>query len=121
MRSLALDPVTGDLALSGGRFSLVSGADAVRQRLSTRLRLWRGEWALDRSVGVPYLTRILGKVPQSAVEATLRSVITSCPGVATLDTFALTVDGATRSARLTFGVTTADGGSTGLSDFAVGE
>mgnify|MGYP000879999910 FL=1 len=121
MRSLALDPVTGDLAVSGGRLALVSGVEAVRQRLKTRLSLWRGEWVLDRTVGVPYLTQVLGKIPRSTVEAVLRSVITTCPGVARLDTFALTVDEASREARLTVSVTTTDGGSTGLADFAVGQ
>ena len=44
MRSLALDPTTGDLLLTAGRLSLVEGVDAVAQRLDGRLSLWVGEW-----------------------------------------------------------------------------
>ena len=120
MRSLALDPVTGDLVLTAGRLGLVSGADVVAQRLRNRLRLWRGEWFIDRTVGIPYLTQVFGKVPQSQVEALLRAAILSCPGVATLLSFVLTVS-PERVASLTFSVRTSEGGTTTLSDFTVGD
>ena len=120
MRSLALDPVTGDLAVSGGRLSLVSGADAVAQRLRGRLGLWRGEWVLDRSVGVPYLGRVLGKIPESNAAALLREVVSTCPGVASVEAFDLRVDGPTRAASLTVRVITNSGEPVTLADFSVG-
>lgn len=60
MKTLSL--VNGDIALdSTGRLAVVTGAEALRQKLETRLRLYRGEWFLDTSSGVPYLQRILGR------------------------------------------------------------
>ena len=37
MRSLALDPTTGDLLLTAGRLTLVEGVEAVAQRIITNL------------------------------------------------------------------------------------
>lgn len=119
MRDLALDPVTGDLVLTAGRLGLVSGVDAVAQRLRNRLRLWRGEWFIDRTVGIPYLTQVLGKAPQQQVEALLRAAILSCPGVATLRSFRLAVT-PERVATVDFSVTAVDGGVVDINDFSVG-
>lgn len=113
MRSLALDPITGDLALSGAggaaRLTLVSGADAVAQRIRGRVRLWLGEWFLDTSVGVPYLTMLGRKGGERYVEATLRRVIASSPGVAALESFTLTFDAPSRSASIAFRARATDG------------
>jgi hypothetical protein len=44
----------GDLDLSSGDLELNYGVDAVAQDVSSALRAIRGEWFLDRSLGVPY-------------------------------------------------------------------
>ena len=120
MRDLALDPVTGDLVLTAGRLRLTEpGPESVAQRLRLRLKLWRGEWFDDQTVGIPYLTLVFGKVPQSQVEALLRAAILSCPGVATLLSFVLTVS-PERVASLTFSVRAVDGGVVDINDFSVG-
>lgn len=123
MRSLALDPITGDLALTsvggGQRLALVEGADAVAQRLRARLRLWRGEWFLDGSIGIPFL-QILGlKNTRTFAEATLRRAITTCPGVAGLDSFTLTV-GADRAMTVAFRARATDGTAIEDNGFRVG-
>jgi len=123
VRSLALDPITGDFALSGvsgaARLTVVSGADAVAQRIRGRVRLWLGEWFLDTSIGVPYLTMLGRKGAERYVEATLRRVIASCPGVAALESFALTLDAPTRSASIAFRVRATDGAVVEDSGFRV--
>lgn len=118
MRTLALDPSTGDLALSAGRLTLVSGADAVAQRLRVRLKLWRGEWILDRGVGFPW-QRVLGEKDTARLaESLLREAIVTCPGVRSLDRFAFTVDPTTRRASLTFAVTATTGEPVTIADFS---
>lgn len=121
MRTLALDPATGDLALSGGRPTIVSGSSAVAQRLRMRLKLWRGEWALDTQVGFPW-QRIFGvKGVERLTETLLRQAITSCPGVKSLDRFTFGVNPSTRAATLTFTVTPITGELVTISDFAPGD
>lgn len=121
MRDLALDPATGDLAISGGRIRLTApGAESVSQKLRVRLRLFKGEWHLDASVGVPYYTDVLGRHPLSAVEALLRRAIVTCPGVKALESFVLTLN-ADRSASLTFTVrAVGENDPVTIEDFRVG-
>lgn len=61
MNDLALDPITGDLAIVGFELLIVKGADAVRQQLDMKLALWSGTWFLDTEFGTPYLESVLGK------------------------------------------------------------
>lgn len=118
MRTLALDPITGDLALSGGRPVLVSGADAVAQRLRVRLKLQQGEWVLDRNVGFPWLSVLAAKGSERLLEVLLRRAITTCPGVRSLDRFSLSVDPRTRVAVVTVTATTITGEPVTIADFA---
>lgn len=109
MRTLALDPATGDLALTAGRLTLVEGAEAVAQRLEGRLSLWLGSWFADTSLGVPFLDFLGVKGAAALAESTLRRAATSCPGVVTLEVFALIVQRVDRSAALTLRARTVDG------------
>lgn len=120
VRALALDPTTGDLALTQGRLSLVEGKDAVAQRLRGRLKLWAGEWFADTAIGVPYLTILGQKGAVPLAEATLRKAITTCPGVATLESFSLAHDGRSRSATVAFRVRTSAGAVVEDAGFRVG-
>lgn len=119
MRTLALDPQTGEIRLSGGRPVIISGADAVTQRLRCRLKLWRAEWLLDRNVGFPWMSVFGEKGTERLLEVLLRRAITECPGVKSLDRFTLTVDPRTRVATCAFTVTTITGEPATVTDFAV--
>lgn len=119
MRTLALDPQTGDIRLSGGRPVIVSGADAVTQRLRCRLKLWRAEWLLDANVGFPWLDIFARKGTERLLEVLLRRAITECPGVRSLDRFALAVNASTRVATCSFTVTTIAGEPVTIADFTV--
>lgn len=66
----------GDIHLNrSGNIALAEGAEGLRQKLISRLRLSRGEWFLDVRDGVPYLQRILGrKVGSAPVEGTVSQI-----------------------------------------------
>lgn len=104
MRDLALDPATGDLLIESRALRLtVDGAEAVAQKLRVRLRLFQGEYVLDTRVGVPWYTDILGRHSRATVEAILRRVIATCPGVDALESFTLAINSA-RVASISFKV-----------------
>ena len=112
MRDLALD-AAGDLARTNGAARLTEPAsgEAVQQRLRVRLRLWRGDYVLDRRIGIPF-RRWLGEkgaAPVALAESVLRRAVATCPGVARVDAFAFAVDPATRVASVDFEVTTDTG------------
>lgn len=120
MRTLALDLVTGDLAISNGRVQLVEGVDAVAQKLRMRLRLWQGEWHRDRRIGVPF-QRFLGQKGAAPIaEATLRRAISTCPGVRALVEFSFTLDRSARAASVSFRATSIDGEPITVTDFVAG-
>lgn len=119
MRDIALDTASGDLAISGGDLALTSGPDAVAQRLRLRLSTFLGEWFLDRRVGLPFLRDVLVKNPNRAVvEDLFRRAIASCPGVASLETFALTIR-SDRTATVSFTGRTTAGEPIDLREFGV--
>jgi hypothetical protein len=112
VRDLALDS-DGDLELSAGRARLTTEEDgeSVAQRLRVRLRLWRGDYALDTRVGIPF-RRWLGSKGEASVtlaETVLRRAVATCPGVGRVDSFAFALDRATRIASVDFAVTTDTG------------
>lgn len=111
MSDLRLDPATGDLQLTGGSITLVTGADAIAQQIRIRVKFFLGEWFLDTRIGVPYFQKILGKKPRRALlDFIFRKLLLTTPGVASIDSFSQTFDGPTRTLLLSFVVTTvADG------------
>lgn len=75
----------GDVVIQQKDLSLVSGDAATRQRLEQKLRLWQGEWFLDRAAGFPWLQEILGQRPRiQLVSALLRDLVARDPGVTEL-------------------------------------
>lgn len=57
--TIALDPGTGDLALSG--LKVIKGDDAILQKVQCVLKFWKGEWFLDTRQGMPYVQQILAQ------------------------------------------------------------
>lgn len=77
MNDLALDPITGDLAITNLNLTVIQGADAVRQQLDLKLTIWAGTWFLDTEFGTPYLESILGKqvTLNGAIAALKKSIL----------------------------------------------
>ncbi len=73
----------GDIDITNGRMSLVTGAEEKRQKIENRLELGKGEWFLDTREGTPWLQSILGsKNPDLSIPGrVLRSVIVSVEGI----------------------------------------
>jgi hypothetical protein len=81
MTDLLLNPC-GDLDITEGRLSIVSGADAVRQRWLIYVRTFLGEWFLDQSIGVPYFQRLLKKrVTRTDVKEIFSRATLEVPGI----------------------------------------
>jgi hypothetical protein len=104
------NPVAGDLYLENGTARLThSLAESVAQDLLISLSLFKGEWFLDPSQGMPYFQSILGnRTPLTIVGQIFKQAILSRPGVKQITSFNLKRI-ASRSIELIFAATLTDG------------
>lgn len=85
----------GDIATSGVHF--LRDVDDIRQTITTRMMLWRGEYFRDITDGTPWAERILGKgVSLQSREAAIKLRITQTPGVQEIVSFEANFDLAQR-------------------------
>lgn len=97
------------LLITNGDLVLTQGADAVKQHITQRLKMFTGEWFLNLSEGVPYFQNILIKNPNpDVVDGLLKSTILATPGVDELLSFDLDYDAALRKLTVDFSVRVLD-------------
>lgn len=81
MRYRQLAPNGDSTIFSGDTLFLVNSPAAVAQAVLTRLRLWQGEWFLDTTLGVPFLTQVIGRNTQAVRDTAVQATILGTPGV----------------------------------------
>jgi hypothetical protein len=93
---LLIDPATLDLKWA-------TDVDYIVQKITIRLLLFRQEWYLDQTLGLPWLTDILTKNPNMAyVDALIKTAIAGTPGVQGMISYSSELDGSTRTMSVTF-------------------
>lgn len=96
--SIDVELVDGDLPALTRH---ISGTAVILQRVRLRLLTGKGEWILDRNVGIPYLRFIRQKPPNlNEIGAFIRREIEAVPGVLSIDTFS--ADHNTETRRIVF-------------------
>jgi hypothetical protein len=99
-----------DLKIIDGSLATVDGIDEVAQKLKQVLLAVQGDWFLDLDLGLPLFSLILQKATSiSAIENTYIDAIAAVPGVLDITKFRLDYVEETRTANITFEVTTSDG------------
>lgn len=112
MTDLALDPTTNDLVIEAGDLKLVTGPDAIAQDLNLRVALFKGEWPLDRRIGIDYRTILGGpRLPDAVLRALYDEVFRETAGVASVARIQLQFDRRTRTLTV-IGTAVADDGTT---------
>lgn len=96
MRYRTLD-ANGDYTFgeNGSNF-LVNSPAAVGQAVLTSLKLFRGEWFLDQTAGVPYSTEILGAGTESLRDLAVQTAILQVQGVNSITEYASYLNPVTR-------------------------
>ena len=111
MRYRKLD-ADGDYVFGGSANDfLVNTPEAVGQAVLTRLRLHRGEWFLDTTVGMPWETDVIGKYTTGTADAAIRACILGTTGVTEITAYA-SRDSDTRKLTVTASITTLYGTTT---------
>lgn len=111
MKDFALDSNSRLFARSGYGLRFTENiSEYVAQKIRLRLAMFRGEWYLDNTVGVPYLDGILEKNPdQSYVEAEMKVEIRSIQEVLEITSFSIQNIDSTREMKISLEVTTSAG------------
>lgn len=100
---------TGNLWIAGGDLWLVGGIPAIVQECGTALRLWLGEYLLDDLAGAQWAVVLTKGVTDQELDAEIRRVLQTVPGVVGVDNVAIVRDTLSRRATITASVT-ANGG-----------
>lgn len=106
--NFALDPLYHDLYLDdNGQVALAQ--TPLDQRIDCRIRTFRGEFWLDKTVGIDYFGEVLKKNPDlQAVRAAFAVEIQKVPGVKVLKSLEVSLNRAERKLTVTFSVTGTD-------------
>ena len=109
---LKLTTATGDLDITNGDVTLLSGEDATAQYLVTRLRTFLGEWFLDSRIGIPYFESILIKNADiRVIQSIIRRAIETTDGIDSVVNMDFDFDGATRQLDITAEIKLKEGGT----------
>ena len=99
-----------DLDFSTGDLQILSGAEAARQQLIIRFRMFQGEYFLDAAVGFPWFQDILGKKVRTPVITSLvRETALTTPRIQSVSNIEIDYSAATRLLELSFDATTDEG------------
>jgi hypothetical protein len=113
-RDLKIDALTGDLIIEDGDFVWVAGIDSIEQDIRTALLMFRGEWFLDLTQGVPYHQSILGqKTPLTVIREIFRTQLLTIPGVLAVLALEVSFKATIRKLTVTWKVSTDLGELTG--------
>jgi hypothetical protein len=112
MPDIKLNNLTWDIDISSGGFQLTDDTtgETLAQKIGIALKLFKGEWFVNKNDGVPYHQQILQhKGDKALTDAILRSYILNIAGVASVPRFNSTINKATRTYTLNFQVVGTDG------------
>lgn len=114
-------PIQGDLELTddGRDLVFVSGAQQVIQSIKARAQIYKGSWRYDLTKGVPYFQEILVGGPEvELVRRRFYDLIAETPGVVTVKSLVIRLDGASQTVFVDFAAVITDGSvATGSLDF----
>lgn len=100
----------GDYTFGKGQQCLTYGTYAVGQAIQTRLKLLKGEWFEDISLGLPLFQNILGQIPTednlSIADSQIKSQILNTPDVTGIESFSRDYDSVNRQYTYTATVNT---------------
>lgn len=88
MSDFYLNPLTGDLDITGGRMSITKQVEELaRQKLHITLKTFKGEYFANRLFGIPYLAndnnpvQLLEKNTKDLLDLEIKSAILDTEGV----------------------------------------
>lgn len=101
---------TGDYTFGQGQANfLVDTPACVAQSVLTRLKLWSGEWFLDKTSGTPWLEQVLSANVKNTVplyDRAIQNRVLRTPGVTGIVAYSSNLDTVARSLSVTMTINT---------------
>lgn len=120
MTNLMIDRVTGALAINKRNLTLANEQEALAQLCESRLLMFKNDYFLDKTQGVPYITKVFVKSTDIALtDSFFKNVLLTTPGVNSLISYKGVYDGKLRKYDISFKVDTSEGIITGGSKVEV--
>lgn len=66
---------SGDYSFGNNRNDFCEGQDAIMQAISTKIKLYYGEWWEDLGIGIPFLRSIIGQTNKNNVSLVVSSLL----------------------------------------------
>jgi hypothetical protein len=106
MRYRRLDS-NGDYTFGQGSTNfLINSPATVAQAVSTALRLFQGEWFLDITAGVPWITSVAGVNTRDTADSVVKQAILGVTGVLNIVSYSSSFDTAKRIFSVTATINT---------------
>ncbi|MBI40423.1 MAG: hypothetical protein CMF59_12550 [Leptospiraceae bacterium] len=100
----------GEIVYEGGRRVILTGRDAVAQRLRNAISIWLGEFSLEPLLGVDWETLLEKGISRARIRAAIVSVINADPAVIRIISFSIEdAEPAERTISIRFTVQTTEG------------
>lgn len=100
MRYRALS-ATGDYQIGQGATNfLINSPACVAQAVLTRLNLWQGQYWLDLTAGMPWLTDVIGKNTGPLYDISIQQYILATQGVSQIQGYSSSLNRTPRALRI---------------------
>lgn len=114
MRNLYIDPLTNDLVLNKQNLTLASDIGALAQLCESRLLMIKGDYFLDKTDGIPYVSEVFVKKSDKAlVDSFFKNTLLETEGISSIIEYSGEYIGSTRTYKVDFKVDTVLGAVTG--------
>lgn len=106
--ALAFDDTTEDLAYP---LQIIRGDSALVQRIKSVLRTFKGEWFLDKTIGLPWISDVFQgtQSKREVIDSILRKAILAISGVVSIKSINTTFDNTNRIAKISIEIITETG------------
>jgi hypothetical protein len=100
MKTLQIDPETGDFVVTAGTLVVLDRTDALVQSMRSRLLMKRREWFLDNSKGLPWESIFVKSPDPGLIESEIRAELEDISGVGAVTSVQVIPDNQSRVASI---------------------
>ena len=120
MKNLYIDPLTNDIVLDKRNLIITSEKESLAQLCESRLLMFKGDYFLDKTEGIPYISQVFVKTSdKTLVDSFFKNTLLETEDVNSIISYSGEYVGATRTYKIDFTVDTTLGSVSGKTELEV--